>query len=358
MNGSIIVNKARICSLVFLSLLISSSINGTVSPTDINDISAEERSALKDKTIWGILSECSQKSLPLERAAKLIVVKMKDETLVESLNNLHELDSNIFAIPPEISGKLRIETRRPLPKNSDSDVIDLCQVLDNRRFAKLIQELPALSKVEVAALVTKEIELSLSEYDKMYSFYFEKALKYYDSIKSDPIGKGILPGLPSNNPDRTPTLKGLRHKILALMLIAGNLELKESQTAVHKVLYYAIDQRDKLYNKEIFEEKFSSLMLQLVSLYNRQILGTAILGACLSLDESKQVLANVNAGFKERKLKPYNHLPSAENILVLGMRSLVLLDDKDGKVSIRHIEPLDDSQFDKLIDATMKAPLR
>ena len=353
MNGSIIKRKSWMYTSlsVLLFLLLSSSISDAIDSNAINDISAEERAALKDKTIWGILSEREQRSLPLERVTKLMVIKLKDESVTESISKLHEPGPHSFGRVLATSGRLIWKTGIPLPKDADGGVADLWEILNNRRFVKLIQELRTLPKAEVAVLVNRDIEASLVEYDRLYNSYFKESLKYYESVKGDLIGRAISLGPAPISSDPTPTLEGLRNKILALTLAVGNLELRDSQAVVQKVVDYAIRQRDKLYDKKLFEEQFASLMLDSASLYNRQILGTAVLGTYLTPDEANQILADINAGFRERKLKPYDELPPAKQQPCLpGMMALTLLDDTDGEIQIRHIEPLlDDTQFDKLL---------
>lgn len=352
MTGSVIDSKKKlnILLLIFLSLSFSVCANKAIASIEPNNISLEERAALKDKTIWEILFTAKSKSKSLEEVVTLIVIKLKDESVLESLSKLHE--TGLYTWPPSYAtaGNLRLQTVIPMPK--DHDRTDVLQIINNRRVVKLIQELPSLSKAEVAGLVNQEIEASLTEYDKLYNSYFEKALKYYNTIKADPVGRGILPALPSNSPDRTPTLKGLRYKILALVLIAGNLELQDSQSAVQKVVDYAIRQRNKLYDTELFEEKFSSLMLRLVCLYNRQILGTAVLGTYLEPNRREQVLKETNNKSKTRKLKPYDQIPP-DNLF--GMGSLVLLDDIKGQVKVKYIQALGDSKFDDIVNAATEA---
>lgn len=331
---------------VLLSLLPCAPISGAAASNDFSDISKEERAALKDKACSTIMVEYGEKNVPLERIARLLAAKLKDESLLESLSKLQEQGPHSDVSTAVTEGRLIYRTGIPLPKDSDGCANELLRILNNARFVKLIQELPAMPKAEMAALVTKEIETSLAQYDKSYNFHFEIAVKHYDSVKNDRKGKVLVPAFLE--------LRGLRHRVLALLFIAGHLQLRESQAMVEKIVDYAVRQRDKLYDQNLFEYDFASVMLDRETLYHRQILGSALLGTCLTPNEAQQVLADIGAKYQDRKLKPYDQMLSVVHA-PFERKALRLLDDREGKIGIRLVEPLDDSQFNRLAEAAKNA---
>jgi hypothetical protein len=338
--------------LTFLPLLWLTVAEGATNSGDVNDVSLEERAALKDKPCSNIMKECEDKRVPLERIARLLTVKLKDESIQETLTKLQEpgFQRDVAAMRRIMEGRTWYKSGIPLPKDSDYCASDLLTVLNNPRFVKLVQELPRMSKAEMLGIVRGGLEASLAEYDKSYEFFFPAALKHYDSIKHDMTGKSIAMSLETI---------GLRERVLALLLLAGHLQLRECQPAILKIVDYGIRQRDQLYDGTRFAYDFAKNILDKETLYHRQVLATALLQASLAPKEAEQVLAAIGAKYQERKVKPYDqmltlvhlpHLPKGEK-----MKTLRVLDDEKGTIAIRVVEELDDSQFNRLVEAVKSA---
>ncbi len=82
----------------------------------------------------------------------------------------------------------------------------------------------------------------------------------------------------SNNPDGSPTLGGLRYKVLSLLLVAGNLHLTEAEDEVAAATKLALEQREQFYHGKEAIEADRLLTLKMVGIYNRQILAVANYG--------------------------------------------------------------------------------
>jgi hypothetical protein len=338
--------------LAFLPLLWVALAKGAMSVSDVNDVSHEERAALKNKPCSNIMHECMEKHVPMERVARLLAVKLKDESIQETLSKLQEpgFQRDVASLIREGRTEWVYKSGIPLPKDSDGCAEDLLTVLNNPRFVKLVQELPRMSKGEMLGIMRGDLEASLAEYDKSYEFFFPAALKHYDGIKHDLSGKSIAMSLET---------MGLRERVLVLLMLAGHLQLRDCQPTIQKIVDYAIQQRDRLYDETQYRYDFAKNVLDQETLYHRQILATALLQTSLLPKEAEQALAAIGAKYQERKVKPYDqmltlvylpHLPKGEK-----MKTLRVLDDEKGTIAIRVVEELDDSQFNRLVEAVKSA---
>jgi hypothetical protein len=71
---------------------------------------------------------------------------------------------------------------------------------------------------------------------------------------------------------------GARFKVLSLAWLAGLLELQDLKPQVRSVVELALKQRDELYAANTLDSYPREQLLSKASLYNRQILGYALLG--------------------------------------------------------------------------------
>lgn len=338
--------------LTFLPLLWLAVAKGAPSSGDVNEVSKEERAALKEKPCSNIMVEYADKGVPLERVATLLAAKLKDESILETLSKLQEpgFQGDVAGLRLILEGRTWTKSGIPLPRDSDHCADDLLTVLNNPRFAKLLQELPRMSRNRMATLMIADLQSSLVLYDKSYQEFFRGGLEYFNSIKNDPTGKLL--------PMSFETI-GLRQRVLALLMLAGHLQLRECQPSVQKIADYAIEQRDRLYDQTLSAYDFATVALDQETLYHRQILATALLQTSLTPKEAEQVLADIGARYRERKVKPYDqmftyvHLPHSPK--GQKMKRLRVLDDEKGTIAISHVEELDDPQFNKLVEAVRKS---
>jgi hypothetical protein len=193
---------------------------------------------------------------------------LKAESLEESLKMLSEID--MFKWPGNRADRSGGIT---MPLKPDVGREDIEEIMSNRRFLKVMDELGALPKGKAAALVTKEIQATLPVYQKMLDEALERLV---NGRAAAPAGIRTSSGLSmqvSNNQDHSPTLAGARLKLLALVLAAGNLDLAEARGAVREVATFACQQRDQLYQPHaLLTEADRFLILRQATLYNRQIL--------------------------------------------------------------------------------------
>jgi len=238
----------------------------------------------------------------------------------------------------------------PIPLKPGVCRKDAICVMANRRCLRLIEELGRLPKAKAGELVGKEIVSTLSVYRKLWDEQMEctdqvKKVQYRDPNKS-------TRALSAYKIHGRPTLLGVRFKMLALLAIASNLQLREARSAVMEVIDAAILQRNELYNNPVYFEPSAASMLVEASLYSRQILATAALGTSLERDAQGAIVKAFGCKFKAEKLQRYT-----ASITRYGRRSDEyerMKNPPEGPLTVRYLEPLNDSQFDGIIEAISK----
>jgi hypothetical protein len=271
---------------------------------------------------------------------------LEKESVEESLSKLSEYQLFMW---PGLTWSLNQTYILKIPLSETIGRNDILQILGNRRFIKIIQDLSALPKEKAASLVSNEIDSSLQEYNLLFDEYLEKIANI---VKKDPIVRqqnNIGYGFPQFTPDGKPTLLGMRYKVLSLVLIAGNLELKQAQTAVTKVLEAAIEQRNEFYNKNLWNVTDAFPILLLAGLYNRQILATGILGTSTEPNKADEILKNSGRKIASEKLTHFDSPVALYDIARWQQGKAT--DYTKGELNIKYLEPLSDSAFDNLINA-------
>jgi hypothetical protein len=235
----------------------------------------------------------------------------------------------------------------PLPETIGKDKI--LDILGNRRFLKVIEDLSLLPKEQAESLVNKEITSSLQEYKELFGDFLKENEKFFEKDFKIRQQTHEVIGFPGYIPGGKPTLSAMRYKVLALVLIAGNLQLKQTQPAITKVLETAIEQRNRFYNKNLWHEADSFTVLTMASLYNRQILATGVLGTFIETDKAEEILKKAGCKMASEKLTHF-YSPVALYDLSHFLEGKAT-DYSKGELTIQYLAPLTDSAFDALITA-------
>jgi len=212
-------------------------------------------------------------------------------------------------------------------------------------------KLSQLPKEKAADLVSKEIMSALSQYTKLW----DEQMEYSEYLK---LKQYRTPGKPTRaipvlRQDGKPTLVSVRLKVLALLLLAGNLQLNGTQPAISKVLEVGIRQRNMFYENPIFDKISVAIMLVEAGLYQRQILGTAVLGTYVDSAKQKEILKQFGCKFKSERLTRYNSAVTRYG--PRHSRDFVPVDYSKGELTVKYLEPLNDSKFDDIVSAATKA---
>jgi hypothetical protein len=220
----------------------------------------------------------------------------------------------------------------PLP--ADYGVGDVKRVFSNRRFSYLMDELSAMPEESASEIVSTRIESALTEYHELYGKNVYDHPGLFDMESDQNFGFRI-----SNFDDHSPTLQGVRMEILTLLMLAGNLHLAGAQNAVRKVAKVAVDQKELLYDHERTNRSFSYQIIIQASLFNRQILTTAMVGTGIAQIPSATV--------RENRLTKYNARSSTFD---LWGKYGVPPDFSKGEIDIEYYPAISDDTFRRLLE--------
>ncbi len=268
---------------------------------------------------------------------------LEAESLEDSLRNLAEIEMYVWP------GKALDAFGLQLPLADSAGEWDVDLVMSNRRFVKVLQEISSLPQAEQAALLRQYMRTSLASYQTLLEEYVRETTE-----------KVLAPGVVlvagpsfrmSNNSDGSATLQGARYRLLALLLVAGNARLKEVAPAVLAIAQEARKQRLKFYDTKQFNRQAAYIMLKHASLYNRQIVGMALLATCVDPADTDGFLSGLDVEWKTKKLTyydaaatPYDHHASTGSVPV---------DYSKGELLVRYLGPLGDGKFDRILERAM-----
>jgi len=285
-----------------------------------------------------------------ERVAAIIQI-LGRESLQESLSRLDEVQLYIHGAWLYHDDLEHTE----IPLHASVGQKDILAIMGNRRFLKIMQELSLLRKEEAASLISRETLSALSEYKSLFDSYMALHARTFESNLNRPAGKkseslGFLFTVPSGEP----TLIAVRFKVLALLLIAGNLQLQHARAPVRNVVETAIEQRDLFYDRDSFGKNVAWIMLTHASLYSRPILATAVLGTYVGSDKAERIVKCNNTVCKSERLTHYNAAVTPYGYSAYWPE-LGGIDYSKGELIIKHVGPLTDSQFDGVLSAAIAA---
>jgi hypothetical protein len=274
---------------------------------------------------------------------------LRAESLQESARNLSDVDMFFWPGLPAESELIWMPHQWPL--SPTIGVRDVGQVASNRRFLKVLEELTKLSKDEASRLIIAEIERSLTEYQKL--FVNDLAQRFgpdskNDAAKDSSCVVAVVYQTSSNNGE-TPTQLGERYKLFALALCAGNLGLEKCHSVLLKVAQRAKEDYWKLRQyKDPNDVTTAWLVAVQGGLYNRQILGTGLLGTSPKLG-GLDGARRFHLELKSLPLPLYD--VQATQFDLHGRVGAVPVDYSRGRLMLRYLGDIDDQLFDALLAA-------
>jgi hypothetical protein len=227
---------------------------------------------------------------------------------------------------------------------------DVDSIMSNRRFMKVLQELRAVERGEAGKLVDAELRKGLESYFTLMKGFMSG---YASELAPDykPKANEGGPGFQvSDNPDGTPTLMGARFKVLALVLLAGNLELMQCNALVRTVVDESLKQRNDAYTKHHKSNGLS--VLRMVGLYNRQVLATGIVGTCGRPGRAKDAVGQCKLSWRQQDLPAYTAYATPYDRLTHD--GPIPPDYSGGKFPVRYLGPMPDAQFDRLLGTLLR----
>jgi hypothetical protein len=270
------------------------------------------------------------------------VLTLSTESLAESLDKLGRLDMYTWPGPPPENG---VSVEFPLPKDNGWQVVD--QLFSSRRFLKVYEELALLSRSEAGALILERLPVARQVYGKLLDeFVAQPWFKLADGPDTGQFHRGFS-GSDSDNEDGTPTLWGTRFEVFALVLLAGELKLETVHGEILDLAEYACGQRQSYSDPKVHYPHNGVLSLTYLSLYNRQILGTALLLTLPSVGSGDPALPP-GVTWVEKRLTKYKAVYTTYDLPVT-MRWGGVPDFSQGTQTMRYLSPLDDASFDAIV---------
>ena len=292
---------------------------------------------LYDTTVEEISYSLDVVRLPIKMRIDAQVEILKKESLEESLSMLSEIEMYYW---PGAMGSGMMFTGMTFTGKDD-----MHKVMSNRRFLKVFYELSILPKERAEVLLRREIEGALIEYKALLKDYLTEFSHYFAPGAKPVGGPSFRIG---NNPDNTPTFLGARFKLFALVLIAGNLRLQGLQPVIDVVLQQAQQEKRFYNNVDQVNERAAWGMLGRGSLYNRQILMTALVGTAIDLDKANTFCEDLGIKWKTKKLTRYNAAATPYDLLTRGGGPFPV-DFSQGEIVVRYFDSLTDAELDKIV---------
>lgn len=273
------------------------------------------------------------------------VAQLESESARDSLSKLSDVDLFFWPGPSLGSGSFGFQ-HLPLPKEAGPR--DLEAICSNRRFCKLVEELAAVDNAALAKMLGDEINRCTTQYRKLYDSELQRFTPIYreENLRGRTGYAGPTFAI-GNVKEGEVAIVGLKLKILALVALSGARGLAECKTNIDHVTRLAMKQRQELYDDTTLVPFFRSEMLKWASLYNRQILGTALLEISKAEADRITIARDLDLAWSERQLSAYK---AALTEFDLPVRSGVAKPDYSlGSRPLRFLSPMDDAQFDRLI---------
>jgi hypothetical protein len=271
------------------------------------------------------------------------VLALSTESLAESLAKLGQQE--MYNWPGPVQENEVVVSTFPLPKDTGAE--DLGHVFSNRRFLKVHEELALLDRSEAGALILERLRLARQVYEKVLSEFVAKpGFRNVDGPDTGPFHPGFG-WSDSDNKDGSPTLRGTRFEVFALVLLAGVLRLETVHGEILDLAEYACGQRQSYSDPKVHYPTAGFFTLAYLSLYNRQILGTALLSTLPSAGLGDSALPP-GVTWEEEHLTKYKAVYTTYDFatqLMGGGRP----DFSQGTQTIRHLAALDDAAFNAIV---------
>jgi hypothetical protein len=201
-------------------------------------------------------------------------------------------------------------------------------------------------------VVNTYLPIWFQQYSAKYAKYVEKGRQVSPASldKGEPGTTYIAGWGGGTDDDGLPSLQCMRWRLLGLVLIAGNLRLQGTAPWVQKIAEEARAQRDYLYQAgEELSTGFRSVAITRRSLYNRQILGYALVRTA---PIPERVLAvpedRVLALIADRKKIAVEVLPVFDALRTPYDTRVMPgpVDFSKGSLTVEHLPAISDAEFD------------
>lgn len=269
------------------------------------------------------------------------------ESVEQSLSRLTSI--NMFYSPGPIEpGSISFDPPafRPLSEKAEWYTVDV--ITGNRRVLKLYSDLREMPADKSSDLVERRLRELLAEYRKYYAaesginnpkIYLKETFEASArSPSQSTTGVGFIVRTPDPN---AVTLSGLRYSVLSLVWLAGVLGLHDAHDAIREVAEEAAGQRDIVYGDDIHHDLFKESLLKYLSLYNRTVLGSAL----LSTMPNRLLLLKLPEQREKLRLSSFDATRTAVDLMGLP-------DLSHGEIEYEYYPGITDPIFDEILAAS------
>jgi hypothetical protein len=276
----------------------------------------------------------------IDNRVQEIIDKLKGESNADSLARLHYVNQFYWPGPISEGG---VFVGFPLPHHVGNT--DVEAILSNRRVLKLLHEFSLMPRDKAARLLDEQIRDASLSYTRNFEDYFSAALPV---LKPADESKKIGLSFETYTPDeKTPTLAGFKLRLLALVFIAGQLELTETRTTVLAVIGDAVRQYQKLSEHGQFNLGAAYSFQVYGSAYSRPVLIAAL--ARLSPKElPDQELTQLGLKWRTQKLTMFDARVTPHDLH--GRVGARAVDYSKGSQNVRFLLNVSDEQFTRCVE--------
>jgi hypothetical protein len=272
------------------------------------------------------------------------VAEVTAESVAESIENL--VQPGMYFWPGGGSADKAHFLMLPLRPEEGED--DVATIVSNRRFLRVYEELAALNPQDASAVLVDAFPRFLKSYREALLFYVaarRKAPPPRPGVRYSDSPSFQVSGPPDGKPDPL----GERYRLLALVLIAGDLQLEGAHAAVQDVVKQGLADRELFYAEGEFSLGFRDGMLTMASLYNRQILAHALLRTSPDKARVAQVWAALG---KEMQTKD---VPVFDAVRTEGDAHFMPgpVDFSKGVMRVEYLPSLSDEEFNLVVEGLM-----
>lgn len=216
---------------------------------------------------------------------------------------------------------------------------DIDRILSSRRFTKVLDEAKAMGPVSLAPRLRRELVRALDQYEAASAEHLASLREWLRSSQTVPGPKFKMYDGP--DPDK-PTLVGLRHKLLALCLLAGECRVEGCRAAVLRASQQAWRQYEELRDDAEIEFGRRFTFLWHAGPYSRQAMAIGLIGTA-SESTREQFLKKYSERQVIRSVPRFTSLRTEFDIPLMGK-----IDESPGRVTVTVIRDLTDEEFVEL----------
>ncbi len=226
---------------------------------------------------------------------------------------------------------------------------DVHRLMSNRRLVKVFQELSAMPKPRATVILHRHLQASLKEYDRLFAAQMQERVRRRGV--GDALPQGMFMAISDDGNVAHATWFARRLQVLALVLLAGNLELPELAADVRAVAKRGVEQYADFQDDTKYEVIIGVLMTSHGSLYSRQTLAIGLLGTCPNRDDP--TVREYMARLRTMKLAPFDAPRTPyERLMFMGEGPM----GADATpLAMRYLADPSDADIEKIITAVSRA---